>query len=67
MEHALWTAIRALEEGALLMDRMADHVDREHDGGAAGPLSHQAKVARDRGEAIRKMVAAMQPLTDVPS
>ena len=46
IEHALWSAIRALEEAALLMDRTARHLEERHGGTGAAECRSQADEAR---------------------
>jgi two-component system chemotaxis response regulator CheB len=62
IEDTMWTAIRALEEGALLMTTMADHVQRSHNGHYVEQLRGRADQARRQSEAIRKLVASRETL-----
>jgi two-component system chemotaxis response regulator CheB len=61
IEESLWIAIRALEEGQLLMGRMADHV-RIHDAQEADRLCARADEARRQSDVIRRLVIEREPL-----
>jgi two-component system chemotaxis response regulator CheB len=63
VEHALWTAIRAVEEAGLLMHRMADHFKDSHDEADAKRLAASAEEAHRRSNALRKIAAEREPLT----
>jgi two-component system chemotaxis response regulator CheB len=65
IEAALWSAIRAYEEGELLMRRMADHV-KAHGTGKAQDLVERADEAKRQAEALRQLVAARLPVSDTP-
>lgn len=58
VEEALWTAIRAVDESALLMQRLARHAEERHDAGTAETLQRSADRAKQRGELVRE--AALQ-------
>jgi two-component system, chemotaxis family, protein-glutamate methylesterase/glutaminase len=62
IEESLWNAVRALEEGELLMARMADHVKRSHNGDYAQELADRADEARRQGELVRQVVIERTPL-----
>jgi two-component system chemotaxis response regulator CheB len=63
IEDSLWIAIRALEEGALLMQRMAEHVRAHGDGDSeARRLAERAEEAHRHSEAVRKLVVDREPL-----
>ena len=57
IEDALWSAVRALEEGGLLLHTMADHIEAFHDGHQSGQLRTRADEARRQSEALRKLVS----------
>lgn len=61
IEEAMWMTIRALEEGQLLMDRMAEHV-RSHDGAETDELRDRAGEAKRQGEMLRKLIIERAPL-----
>jgi two-component system, chemotaxis family, protein-glutamate methylesterase/glutaminase len=55
-EDALWNAIRALEEGALLIDRMAEHLRESHPREDSESLSHRSREARRHADILRSLV-----------
>jgi two-component system, chemotaxis family, protein-glutamate methylesterase/glutaminase len=59
IEDSLWIAIRALEEGQLLMGRMAEHV-RTHDTEDANRLCAQADEAKRQSDVIRELLTARE-------
>jgi len=65
IEDSLWNAIRALEEGQLLMTQMADHLRSSHDAASAEQLLDRASEARQQGDAIRHLVMQRQPLSEM--
>jgi two-component system, chemotaxis family, protein-glutamate methylesterase/glutaminase len=62
-EAVLWNAIRALEEGALLIDRMVRHVKDQHDGEDAERLSQRSCEARRQAEVLRGLVSSPETVT----
>lgn len=62
IEHALWTAIRALEEAALLMDRTAQHLEERHGGSGAADCRSQAHEARRHSAVLRGVAIERAPL-----
>jgi two-component system chemotaxis response regulator CheB len=64
IEDSLWNAVRALEEGQLLMTRMAEHLKASHDGAYAAQLIERANEARLQSDTIRKLAMAREPLLD---
>jgi len=64
IEDSLWSAVRALEEGQLLMTRMAEHVKASHNSADAQELIDRANEARNQSEAIRKLVMRRDPVTE---
>jgi hypothetical protein len=52
----MWTAVRALEEGQLLMTQMAEHFETSHSGHSTDELLQRADEARRQSEIIRKLV-----------
>jgi two-component system chemotaxis response regulator CheB len=65
IEDSLWIAIRALEEGEMLMRRVADHL-ATHSADAARPLTERADEARRQSDMIRRIVWDREPLTATP-
>ncbi|HJZ75696.1 MAG TPA: chemotaxis protein CheB [Vicinamibacterales bacterium] len=65
IEDSLWTAVRALEEGHLLMTRMAEHFKVSHDSAAAEELVDRANEARRQADAVRQVVMEREPLSEV--
>jgi two-component system chemotaxis response regulator CheB len=63
IEDSLWNAIRALEEGQLLMGRMAQHLETTHDNSDVQQLRERADEARRQSDVIRKLVMARDPLS----
>jgi two-component system, chemotaxis family, protein-glutamate methylesterase/glutaminase len=64
IEDSLWIAVRALEEGRLLMDRIAEHLKtRQHGHGAdVARLAERAEETRRKSEAIRKLLIEHEQL-----
>jgi two-component system, chemotaxis family, protein-glutamate methylesterase/glutaminase len=61
-ETAMWNAIRALEEGALLIDRMARHLEQSHPGEDAGQFTQRSGEARRQADVLRSLVSQPEPL-----
>jgi two-component system, chemotaxis family, protein-glutamate methylesterase/glutaminase len=61
-EAALWNAIRALEEGALLIDRMAQHLQERHQDDDTRTLTHRSSEARRQADILRSLVGQPEPL-----
>jgi two-component system chemotaxis response regulator CheB len=64
IEESMWTAVRALEEGHLLMTRMAEHMEANHDATSARRLLDRAVEAQQQSEAIRQLVMQRAPLAE---
>ena len=64
VETTMWTAIRALQEGSLLMRRLADHADAAHSGENSGALRERANELEKRADAMRDMLHAQAPLVN---
>jgi two-component system chemotaxis response regulator CheB len=62
IEDSLWTAIRSLEEGQLLMCRVADHLRTAHNPHEAALLVERADQARRQSDVIRGLVMSREPL-----
>jgi two-component system chemotaxis response regulator CheB len=65
IEDSLWNAIRALEEGGMLMHRMAEHL-KVHDRDEAQSLKTRGDEARRQSAEIRKLAMTREPLTTSP-
>lgn len=63
IEDALWIAIRALEEGSLLINGIAAHLATSHNARDAETLLSQAKGVRRQSDIIRKLAMEREPLT----
>ena len=63
IEDSLWNAIRALEEGGLLMHRMAEHLETSHNGADADALIEHGDEARRQSDEIRRLITAREPLS----
>ena len=55
IENALWSAVRAVEEGRFLLERMAQHRSDVH-GGDSRRLREQIALVTDQFELLREMV-----------
>jgi two-component system chemotaxis response regulator CheB len=62
IEDSLWIAIRSLEEGQLLMARMAEHLSTHDDPTEAARLVERAEEAKRQSDVIRNLVIAREPL-----
>jgi two-component system chemotaxis response regulator CheB len=63
IEESLWNSIRALEESALLMHRMAAHQRESHGGTDAQRFIDRADEARRHSDVIRTLTNEREPLT----
>jgi two-component system chemotaxis response regulator CheB len=61
IEEALWNAIRALEEGDMLLRTVGEHVTK-HDGSEAKALLTRAAEVKRQSEALRQIVMAHEPI-----
>ena len=64
IEASLWSAVRALEEGQLLLTRMAEHLKANHDATVAQRLLDRAVEAQKQSEVIRQLVMQRAPLAE---
>jgi two-component system chemotaxis response regulator CheB len=64
IEDSLWNAVRALEEGQLLMIQMSEHLKTHHDGVDVRELVDRASEARRQGELIRQLALQREPLSE---
>jgi two-component system, chemotaxis family, protein-glutamate methylesterase/glutaminase len=56
IEDALWNAIRSLQEGGILMQELAGHVDAAHPDAGAASLHERAEALRRHADALRAIV-----------
>jgi two-component system, chemotaxis family, protein-glutamate methylesterase/glutaminase len=61
IEETLWSAIRALEEGEMLLRTIGDHLE-SHNPAQAAHLRERAAEARRQSDELRTMTVARQPL-----
>jgi two-component system chemotaxis response regulator CheB len=61
LENALWGALRALEEHAMLRRRMADHAQGIGRGSSAREFEREAKRTELRASTIRRLLQAERP------
>jgi two-component system, chemotaxis family, protein-glutamate methylesterase/glutaminase len=64
IEADLWTAIRSLEEGSLLLQEFARHLQDHGDRARAERYAAQADEARRHAERVREIVIEREPLAD---
>jgi two-component system, chemotaxis family, protein-glutamate methylesterase/glutaminase len=62
IEEAMWNAIRALEEGEMLLRAMAEHATA-HSASEAATLIGRAEEAKKHSDELRKLIMAREPLT----
>jgi two-component system chemotaxis response regulator CheB len=67
IEDALWTAVRALEEGALLMQQLSADVQGKIVEGDAGELRQQSKEAHQQSEMVRQVAQLREALKTAKS
>lgn len=56
IEDSLWTSSRSLEEGVLLLRRMAEHINASHGDADADAFLRRADELRQQSDTIRKFV-----------
>ena len=64
IEKSLWGAVRALEEGTMLMEQVADHL-RTHDGSRdvdVASLASRSEEARRHADTVRRLLTDREPL-----
>jgi two-component system chemotaxis response regulator CheB len=64
IEQAMGVAVRALEEGSLLMKQMADHFTEHHGNGATDRLATSAGQAHRHSDAIRSLLRERERPSD---
>jgi two-component system chemotaxis response regulator CheB len=62
IEASLWTSIRSLEEGRLLLCTLADHYATAHSASDASALRTRADEVRQHADVLRRLVTAREPL-----
>lgn len=62
-EESLWSAIRAIEEGVLLMRDLAKHFGEHHNGEDAEALIKKAEESQQRADLVRRVVMNHQHLS----
>ena len=63
IDDALWTAVRALEEGGLLLEHIAKHLGERPGDEGASLLTTQAREAHRLAEAVRAVASERNELT----
>jgi two-component system, chemotaxis family, protein-glutamate methylesterase/glutaminase len=61
VEAALWTAIRALEDQAILLGNMSEHLQESGLRGSSERFRHRANAAADRAGLVRSALAHVTP------
>jgi two-component system chemotaxis response regulator CheB len=72
IENALWNAIRSMQEGALLLRTMGQHVDRRHVRGGGAALAARGDELLRQADTLREMVTSAPegdaaPVTSAPA
>ena len=62
-EDSLWNAIRAIEEGVLLMRELAKHFGEQHNGADAEALLTKADESQQRADLVRRAVMSHENLS----
>lgn len=65
LDRALWTAVRALKEDAILHKRMAEHADEHGMAALAAGWHDRARIAETNAVALRKIVEVIAPPTTI--
>jgi two-component system, chemotaxis family, protein-glutamate methylesterase/glutaminase len=63
VEETMWSAIRSIDESAMLMRHMAEHV-RESDNGASERFLEKAREAERRSKLVRQAVFGHEHLSE---
>jgi two-component system chemotaxis response regulator CheB len=63
IEASLWSTMRALQEGSLLVEHLAVHVKERGDSDSAGALAQQVETIQKQIEVVRNMVTERAGLT----
>lgn len=62
-EETLWSAIRAIEEGVILMRNLAKHFGEQHNGKEAEALLTKADESQKRADLVRRVVMSHEILS----
>jgi two-component system chemotaxis response regulator CheB len=63
IEESVWNAIRALEEGQLLLSRMAEHLNTSHDNIDVQQLAARSVEAKQQADALRRLIMERSPVS----
>jgi two-component system chemotaxis response regulator CheB len=63
IEDSMWNAIRALEEGQLLMSRMVEHLSTSHGGIDTQHLVERSAEAKRQADALRRVIMDRTPVS----
>lgn len=63
VEAALWNTIRSMQEGTMLMQEMAKHVEAEHPATDVEKLAARARELQEQADALRRMVGEASPVS----
>ena len=55
----MWAAVRALDEGGMLLEQLARHLQEHHDGHDAAILEERAREAQRRADRIRRLATGV--------
>jgi two-component system chemotaxis response regulator CheB len=67
IEEALWTSLSAIEESAMLLGHMANHLPRERDGATSETFRHASEEALGRAQAVRAIIGDGRDKLPVPA
>lgn len=62
-EDSLWNAIRAIEEGVLLLRHLAEHYGKHHNGTDAAEFLKKAQESQQRADLVRQSVMGHEQLS----
>ena len=62
-EDSLWNAIRAIEEGVILMRSLAEHMSEQHRGADAEALLEKARESQQRADLVRQAAMTHEKLS----
>ena len=65
IEQSLWTSTRSLEEGVILLRRVAGHLQTSHKPADATELLKRADELREQSDAIRRFISERAPLAAI--
>lgn len=64
VEDSLWNAIRSIEESALLMNHLAEHLSKNDKSETAKQFARRAEEALRRGELVRQAILSREQLSE---